>query len=135
MGFLDRIFGKKRAPNAGAAADLARSQKLTDRARSQQMAGRETGQTADEQAATRGRMEAELTSQRERREGAPVPPPEVPVCPHTTLVPRWDSVADMGHEEKATGYTCQGCDQSFTAAEGHALQETEAERLRQKLDT
>ena len=48
MGLLDRIFGKKRATAAGAAADLARSQKLTDQAHSQRMAGQETGQTADE---------------------------------------------------------------------------------------
>jgi hypothetical protein len=71
MGFLDRIFGKRRAPNAGAADDLARSQKLSDRARSQKLAGHEVGQTPDEQAATRGRMEAEMDAQRERREHPP----------------------------------------------------------------
>jgi hypothetical protein len=63
MGFLDRIFGKRRA---GAATTDA------DRARGQQLAGRETGQTLDEQAATRSRMEAEMDAQRERR-GQPPP--------------------------------------------------------------
>ena len=63
MSFLDRIFGKRRAGASNTDAD---------RARSQQLAGRETGQTLDEQAATRGRMEAELDAQRDRR-GQPPP--------------------------------------------------------------
>ena len=65
MGFLNRLtdwFGKKRAPSATTTAD---------RARSGQLAGRETGQTTGEQAATRGRMEAEMDAQRQRRQ----PPP------------------------------------------------------------
>lgn len=62
MGFLDRIFGKKRAVNDTTAID---------RERGQRMAGRETGQTAGEQADTRGRMEAELDAQRERRANPP----------------------------------------------------------------
>jgi len=124
MGFLDRLFGKKRTPTATTAADQARSQ---------QMAGRETGQTVDEQAVTRDRMEAELDAQRQGRAAAPAD--AVPPCPHTTLTPRWDSVADMGNEEKVTSYTCQGCNQSFSAADGRALLATEAERLRRHLDT
>ena len=59
MGFLDRFFKKKNSTRSAASAD--------DLARSQKLAGRETGQTADEQTATRGRMEAEMDSQRERR--------------------------------------------------------------------
>ena len=64
MGFLTRLFDRKRSGDAAATAD---------RARSQQLAGRETGQTADEQAATRGRMETELDAQRVRREQPPTP--------------------------------------------------------------
>jgi hypothetical protein len=120
---LDRLFGKKRAPDAATVADQARSQ---------QMAGRETGQTAAEQAATRGRMETEMDTQRRGRAAAA---DAVPPCPHTTLTPRWDSVADMGNDEKVTSYTCQGCNQSFTAAEGRTLLATEAERLRRELGT
>ena len=133
MGFLNRLFGKKPGASAAADADRARSQKLADRARSEKLAGRETGQTADEQAGTRGRMEAELLGQRQRRE-APATA-EVPTCPHTTLVPRWESVADMGKEDKATAYTCQGCNQQFTPAEGHRLRQTEAERVQRELAT
>jgi hypothetical protein len=62
MGFLDRIFKKRSAGTSAVEADRARSQTL---------AGRETGQTMDEQAATRGRMEAELDAQRERRNQPP----------------------------------------------------------------
>ena len=62
MGILDRFLGKSRAKNQAAreaiAADLVRSRKLS---------GRETGKTTDEQAGTRGRMEAELDAQRQRR--------------------------------------------------------------------
>ena len=62
MGFFKRLFGKKPAESEALAADRARGQRL---------AGRETGQSADEQAGTRGRMEAELDAQRERRTRPP----------------------------------------------------------------
>ena len=58
---------------------------------------------------------------------------EVPACPHTAITARWDSVADMGKEDKVTGYSCQGCEQSFTAAEGRALKQHEAERVQATL--
>jgi hypothetical protein len=64
MGFLTRYFDRKRAANATVAADLARSRVLS---------GQAIGQTGDEQASTRGRMEAELVAQRERREHAAAP--------------------------------------------------------------
>ena len=127
MGLFDRLFGKKRTPNATTTAD---------RARGQQMAGRETGQTTDEQAATRGRMEAEMDAQRLGRAGTTATAPDgVPPCPHTALTPRWDSVEDMGNEAKVTSYTCQGCNQAFTPTEGRTLLATEAERLRRELST
>jgi hypothetical protein len=50
-------------------------------------------------------------------------------CPHTILLPRWDDIADMGNEEKATSFSCQSCGQTFTRAEADALRKTEAERL------
>ena len=67
MGFLDRIVGIFKKKGAGQAATA------TDRARSQKLEGRETGQSQAEQTATRGRMETEMTQQRERR-GPPSPP-------------------------------------------------------------
>lgn len=122
MGFFDRLFGKKRSSSAATADDLARSR---------QMAGHETGQTVEEQAATRSRMETEMAGQREQRAAASTP--EAPSCLHTTLTPRWDNVADMGNPEKVSSYTCQSCHQTFTAAEGQTLLATEAERIRQGL--
>ena len=62
MNIFKRLFGRQRATSSTTDAD---------RARSQQLAGRETGQTTGEQAATRGRMEAELDAQRERRNQPP----------------------------------------------------------------
>ena len=73
MGFLSRLFGKKPSSSEAADADRARGQKLADRTRQAKIAGRETGQTADEQAGTRGRMEAELDAQRQRRDQTPRP--------------------------------------------------------------
>lgn len=48
---------------------------------------------------------------------------ETPPCPHTALVPRWDSVGDMGHEELATRFICEACQEEFTPAEASALRE------------
>jgi hypothetical protein len=42
---------------------------------------------------------------------------ESTACPHTALVPRWDSLEDMGKEDKATSYFCQGCEKTFTPEE------------------
>ena len=39
------------------------------------------------------------------------------LCPHTALVPRWDSVEDMGREARATAYFCEGCERTFTPEE------------------
>ena len=34
-------------------------------------------------------------------------------CRHLVLLPRWDSVEDMGREDKITGYTCESCNSYF----------------------
>ena len=38
-------------------------------------------------------------------------------CPHTILMPRWDSLNDMGDEEKAIEFTCEACGLVFTPEE------------------
>ena len=58
MGLFSRLFGKHRRGTEALAAD---------RARQQSVRGRAVIQTADEQQATRQRMEADLDTQRERR--------------------------------------------------------------------
>lgn len=59
MGFFSRLFGKKPATSTDPPAP------------SRPLVGHETAQTTDEKAATRDRMEAELSAQRDRRPPAP----------------------------------------------------------------
>jgi hypothetical protein len=70
-----------------------------------------------------------LTKRFGRTAATPPLPPAAELCPHTTLVPKWESLAEMGQDDKASGYTCQGCQRTFTAAEGRDLLRTEGERL------
>ncbi len=60
-----------------------------------------------------------LTGKQEQEDAAEQASPamESPTCPHTALVPRWDSVEDMGKDDRATSYFCQGCERTFTAEE------------------
>ena len=58
-----------------------------------------------------------------------------PPCPHVTLVPRWDTAEDIGKEDKATGFTCDACHQSFTPEEARQLRRTESERLSEVIET
>ena len=55
------------------------------------------------------------------------------VCLHTVLVPAWDSVEDMGKDQKVTRFTCESCHQEFSALEGRALRNPEAGRLNEEL--
>ncbi|HLZ72140.1 MAG TPA: hypothetical protein VKV26_19715 [Dehalococcoidia bacterium] len=55
---IGRLLGRRSAPSATLAAD---------RARQQQMHGQETGQTDQERAAMRQRMEADVDAQRAER--------------------------------------------------------------------
>ncbi len=70
MGILSRHFGKKSDRDTARAADLTRRQEFAGH---QNLAGQGTIQTQGEQDATRGRMEAELNGQRQRREDATKP--------------------------------------------------------------
>jgi hypothetical protein len=47
---------------------------------------------------------------------------ERPACPHPAVVPRWDSVEDMGKLDKATSFVCTACDQAFTPEEAAPYQ-------------
>ncbi len=67
------------------------------------------------------------------KDGAVVTEAGAVSCPHVTLVPRWDSAADMGNDSKATSYVCQACRQTFTREEAQTLRQTEGERLREEL--
>jgi len=54
---------------------------------------------------------------------------ETAPCAHGLLTPRWDSVADMGKEERATSFVCEACREEFSPQEARALHESMAERL------
>ena len=42
-------------------------------------------------------------------------------CPHTALIPRWESVDDMGKVDRATGFQCEACGSNFSPEEGRRL--------------
>lgn len=50
-------------------------------------------------------------------------------CPHAALMGRWDSVADMGKDDKVSMYVCDSCQATFTPGEGRRLRASTAERL------
>lgn len=54
-------------------------------------------------------------------------------CPHTALVPHWDSSDDIGNEDKATNYVCSACGEEYTREEERTLRSTEADRIRRGL--
>lgn len=54
-------------------------------------------------------------------------------CPHAVLVPRWDNVQDMGHEDKATRYMCEACHEIFTPEQAKELSQTIRERMAMNL--
>lgn len=58
-----------------------------------------------------------------------------PTCLHTMLLPQWDSVDDIGHEEKVTGYHCEGCGRMFTPPEARILRTSEGVRVRTAAET
>lgn len=67
------------------------------------------------------------------REGSDQPSAEDTVitdCPHSVLIPHWDSVADMGKTERAESFRCDACHEEFTPAQAARLRATEGERLR-----
>jgi transposase-like protein len=51
-------------------------------------------------------------------------------CPHTTLVPHWDSAEAMGQTDKISHFECESCKQTFSREDGERLRSEGAERLR-----
>ena len=50
-------------------------------------------------------------------------------CIHSVLVPRWENVQDMGHEDKITRYMCEACHEEFTPEVAMELRDTINERM------
>ena len=115
MGFLQKLFGKGKAQAEAPVRSISMA----------------PGQSQAEQDSSRSRMEAEMTASRATRFAETA---SLIACPHTVLAPRWDNAQDMGHEDRATAFTCNACDQSFTPEEVRTLRSTESERLSTELD-
>lgn len=56
-------------------------------------------------------------------------------CPHTTLTPRWDSADDIGNEDRAVSYRCEGCQTVFSREQAQTLRRDAASRLRNTVGT
>ena len=50
-------------------------------------------------------------------------------CPHAVLVPRWENVQDMGHEDKISRYMCEACHEEFSPEVAVQLRDTINERM------
>ncbi len=61
------------------------------------------------------------------------PTQEKAECLHIALTARWDSVDDMGIDEKATSYVCATCSAEFTPDEARRIRVTQADQLRKDL--
>jgi transposase-like protein len=51
-------------------------------------------------------------------------------CPHTTLIPHWDSAEAMGQADQISHFECESCKQTFSREDGERLRAEGAERLR-----
>jgi hypothetical protein len=52
-----------------------------------------------------------------------------PECPHTALAPHWESVEDIGHSDRVTGYRCDSCGAVIESEEGEKTMTAAASRL------
>lgn len=55
-------------------------------------------------------------------------------CTHTTLLGRWDSVEDMGKEDKAVRFVCDSCHAEFSPEETERIREGHSTRLREQFE-
>lgn len=51
-------------------------------------------------------------------------------CPHMALGQRWDSAADIGHEDRATRFVCGACHSVFSPADAERVRKEAAQHLR-----
>lgn len=80
------------------------------------------------------RLLKRIRHQPEDTEAPPTSPEEVS-CLHTALAARWDTPSEMGDEEKASAWVCASCGGTFTPERARELRASEAERVRQIIQT
>jgi len=56
-------------------------------------------------------------------------PTAVIECPHAVLVPRWENVQDMGHEDKISRFMCEACHEEFAPDVAQQLRDSINERM------
>jgi hypothetical protein len=59
--------------------------------------------------------------------------PAAPACAHVVLVPRWDNPDDMGNDDRASAFRCEGCGAVFTPDEARRLRADEAARVAERV--
>jgi hypothetical protein len=59
--------------------------------------------------------------------------PPAALCAHVVLVARWDNPNDMGDDDKANAFRCEGCGAQFTPAEARRLRDDEAARVAERV--
>ena len=73
-----------------------------------------------------GALDRLLGKRRQQAQQSPEPPQE---CIHGVLVPHWDSVDDIGKDDRVAWYRCQSCYAMFSREEGERLMAEAADRL------
>lgn len=68
-----------------------------------------------------------------RDESATNEQPEATPCEHLVLIPMWDSVDDIGRQDRVSRERCEACGAVFSADEAASLRATEASRLQRRI--
>jgi hypothetical protein len=58
---------------------------------------------------------------------------ERPACMHMALTARWDSIDDMGNEDKAIAFACSSCGAEFTPDEARELRAAQSDTIRKDI--
>jgi hypothetical protein len=59
--------------------------------------------------------------------------PQSTACEHLVLIPMWDSVDDIGRQDRVSRERCEACSTVFSADEAASLRATEAARVQRKV--
>jgi hypothetical protein len=54
-------------------------------------------------------------------------------CEHLVLIPMWDSVNDIGRQDRVSRERCEACGKVLSAEEAASLRATEAARVQRRV--
>lgn len=95
--------------------------------------GRRTGRAGARLAAEEGAAIMRLFTRRQGRTSEVAEVRQAAPCVHVGLTARWDSVADMGSEARATSFVCATCGAEFTPHEAEAIRSRQGDQIRRDL--